>query len=96
MKSNSIKMFDIFSCLRIEMTINASCEFKIYKDVHHRDDTTSKRWVPMGKSISNLYRYAEVSKAADKRFLDSMYNVISVQSVEKKVNRICGEKVAHG
>ena len=29
-------------------------------------------WVPMGKSISNLYRYAEVSKAANQRYLDAV------------------------
>lgn len=57
MKSNSIKMYDKFSCLRVEMTINDPREFKVYKDVHHQDRTVSKRWVPMGKSISNLYRY---------------------------------------
>ena len=69
-------MYDKFSCLRIEMTVNDPREFKIYKEVHHRDGITSKRWVPMGKSISNLYRYAEISKAANRRFLDAMCNVI--------------------
>ena len=93
MKSNSIKMYDKFSCLRIEMTINDPKEFKVYKDVHHRDGTTSKRWVPMGKSISNLYRYAEVSKAANARFLNSMFNIIPAGSIEKEINGICGKKV---
>lgn len=96
MKSNSIKMYDKFSCLRIEMTINDPKEFKIYKDVNHRDGTTSKRWVPMGKSIANLYRYAEISKAANKRFLDSMCHIIPAQSIEKEINDICGKKVVHG
>ena len=93
MKSNSIKMYDKFSCLRMEMTINDPKEFKVYKDVHHRDGTTSKRWVPMGKSISNLYRYAEVSKAANARFLNSMCNIIPAGSIEKEINGICGKKV---
>lgn len=92
MKSNSIKMYDKFSCLRIEMTINDPKEFKVFKEVHHRDGTTSKCWVPMGKSISNLYRYAEISKAANKRFLDSMCNVIPVQSIEKEINAVCKKK----
>lgn len=96
MKSNSIKMYDKFSCLRIEMTINDPKEFKVYKSVNHRDGTTSKRWVPMGKSIANLYRYAEISKAANKRFLDSMCNVIPVQSIEKEIHGICAKKVSHG
>ena len=96
MKSNSIKMYDKFSCLRIEMTINDPGEFKIYKDVNHRDGTSSKCWVPMGKSISNLYRYAEISKAANRRFLDSLCNVIPAKSIEKEINGICGKKVDQG
>lgn len=96
MKSNSIKMYDKFSSLRIEMTINDPKEFKVYKEVCHRDGTTSKRWVPMGKSIANLYRYAEISIAANKRFLNSMHNVIPVQSIEKEINGICGKKTVNG
>ena len=37
MKSNSIKMYDKCSVLRIEMTINDPREFKVYKKVHHKD-----------------------------------------------------------
>lgn len=96
MKSNSIKMYDKFSCLRVEMTINDPKEFKIYKDVNHRDGTSSKRWVPMGKSIANLYRYAEISKAANKRFLDSMQNIIPQKSLEKEINGICEKKTIKG
>ena len=95
-KSNSIKMYDKFSSLRIEMTINDPKEFKVYKEVCHRDGTTSKRWVPMGKSIANLYRYAEISKAANKRFLDSMCNVIPVKSIEKELDGVCVKKIIHG
>ncbi|WP_373265142.1 hypothetical protein [Hungatella hathewayi] len=38
----------------------------------------------MGKSISNFYRYAVISKAANKRFLDSMCNTLPVRSIERK------------
>lgn len=50
----------------------------------------------MGKSIANLYRYAEISKAANKRFLDSMCHTIPAQSIEKESNDICGKKVVLG
>lgn len=96
MKSNSIKMYDKFNCLRIEMTINDPREFKVYREVRHRDGSTSKRWVPMGKSISNLYRYAEISRAANKRFLDSMCNVIPQRSIEKEISGICTKKIVRG
>lgn len=96
MKSNSIKMYDKFSCLRIEMTINDSKEFKIFKEVNHRDGSTSKQWVPMGKSIANLYRYAEISKAANKRFLDAVQDVVPVKSTEKEIYELCGKKIVKG
>ena len=50
----------------------------------------------MGKSISNLYRYAEISKAANQRFLNSFRNVIPVKSIEKEINSICEKKVDRG
>lgn len=96
MKSNSIKMYDKFSCLRVEMTINDPREFKVYKDVQHQDGTVSKRWVPMGKSISNLYRYAEVSKAANRRFLDSLQDIVPAGSIEREINEVCGKKTVRG
>ena len=65
--ANSIKMYDKSNCLRIETTINDPSVFKVYGTVHHRDGTESKQWKPMGKSISNLYRYAEIAKASKDR-----------------------------
>lgn len=91
MKSNSIKMYDKFSCLRIEMTINDPKEFKVYKN-----GTTFKSWVPMGQSIANLYQYTEISKAANKCFIDSMQEIVPVQSIEKEINGICERKVVKG
>jgi len=92
MKSNCIKMYDKFSVLRIEMTINDPREFKVYKKVQHQDGSTSMRWVPMGKSISNLYRYAEISKAANQRYLCALVNILPVVAVEKEMRSICTRK----
>lgn len=70
MKNNSIKMYDKSSVLRVEMTINNPREFKIYKE---SGIEKQKKWVPMGKSIANLYRYAQVSESANKRYLDAQH-----------------------
>lgn len=76
MKSNQVKMYDKYSCLRIETTINDPHEFKVWK-FKYDDDTGeiiegSGHWVPMGKSISNLYRYAEVSQATNLRYINAL------------------------
>ena len=92
MKPNLIKMYDKFSYLRVKMVINSQREFKVYKNVAHADGSTSKQWGPIGKLIANLYRYVEVSKATNKRLLNSLQNIIPAKSLEKEVNELCGEK----
>ena len=76
MKSNQVKMYDKYSCLRIETTINDPHEFKVWKFDYNEDTGEiidgSGRWVPMGKSIANLYRYAEVSKATNNRYINAL------------------------
>jgi hypothetical protein len=71
MKSNSIKMYNKFSVLRIETTINQPKEFKIYKEVTRKGKKVMK-WVAMGKSIANLYRYAQVSEESNIRYLEAI------------------------
>ena len=70
--NNQIKMYDKGNNLRIEVTINNPREFKVLKT--EVDESTSevietKRWVPMGKSVANLYRYAEISKSIISRYV---------------------------
>ena len=96
LKSNSIKMYDKCSVLRIEATINDPKEFKIYGTVHHKDGTESKQWKPMGKSISNLYRYAEISKSCNLRFMDAMVDIIPVKSTLDEIGKICSGKKVDG
>lgn len=71
MSKNQIKMYDKGNNLRIEVTINNPKDFKVLKSIEHKGETV-KRWVPMGKSIANLYRYAEISKSIIKRFIDAL------------------------
>ena len=96
MKSNQVKMYDKYSCLRIETTINDPREFKILKEtekiIDHKVITTEKHWVPMGKSITNLYRYAEVSKATNLRYInalplpvDNMTPVKEIENISKSI-----------
>ena len=96
LKSNSVKVYDKCSVLRIETTINNPREFKVFGTVRHHDGTESRQWKPMGKSISNLYRYAEVSKACNQRFLDTMVDIIPVQSTLAEIGTVCGGKTVRG
>lgn len=92
MKSNQVKMYDKFSCLRIETTINDPHEFKVWK-YKYNDETGeiiegSGHWAPMGKSISNLYRYAEVSKATNLRYINALPMPVDINTPVKEIERI--------
>ena len=69
-------MYDKGNNLRIEVTINNPKDFKVMKEkeviVEHQKLETIKQWVPMGKSITNLYRYVEISKSITKRYMDAL------------------------
>lgn len=91
--ANSIKMYDKANCLRVETTINNPSVFQVYGTVRHRDGTTSRQWKPMGKSISNLYRYAQIAGASNKRYLDALENIVPVKSVLDEIQSVCGRKM---
>jgi len=72
MKENGIKMYNKQgSVLRIETTINRPAEFKVRRR-GHRQGRKVMDWFPMAKGVANLYRYAEVSRVANHRYLDAL------------------------
>ena len=92
MKSNQVKMYDKYSCLRIETTINDPHEFKIWKYDYDKDTGEtiegSGHWIPMGKSTSNLYRYAEVSKATNMRYINALPLPVDTITPVKEIEEI--------
>ena len=69
-------MYDKGNNLRIEVTINNPKDFKALKEkeriTEHKSIENEKVWVPMCKSISNLYRYVEISKSITKRYIEAL------------------------
>lgn len=84
---NSIKMYDKHTILRVETTINNPRSFKIYKDVQRKGKQT-KAWVPMGKAVSNLYRYAQIARRANTKYLDSLTDAKPKGNLDKKIERV--------
>ena len=68
----------------------------MFGTVRHHDGTESRQWKPMGKSISNLYRYTEVSKACNLRFIDSLVDIVPVKSVQQEISSGCSGKTVKG
>ena len=67
----SIKMYDKFGVvLRIESTCNNIGEFRVLREVSHRDGTVSTAKASLKKSIYSLYRLFTILKAANYRYLE--------------------------
>jgi hypothetical protein len=92
MKSNSIKMYNKASVLKVETTINQPKEFKIYKEVT-RKGKKIMAWVPMGKSIANLYRYAQVSEESNMRYLESIAEFETKYEHVLELEKLCDKTV---
>ncbi len=66
----SIKMYDKHSImLRIETTTNDVTFFKHYREVEHRDGSTSLKFAPMKKSIYSLKALVKLMHDANRRYI---------------------------
>src|SRR3954449_11536021 len=63
---------DKTSVLRVETVINNPREFKILRFVTDADGSRSRRWCPMRKGVSDLWRCYQVGMNANQRYLRAM------------------------
>lgn len=97
--NNQVKMYDKGNNLRIEVTINNPKDFKILKAKEKVEDgkiIQTKEWTPMGKSIANLYRYVEISRAITRRYLEALPEVSMDKVPDKEIKGASGPKEANG
>jgi len=97
--SNQVKMYDKGNNLRIEVTINNPKEFKILKTKEAMEGgkiVQTKKWVPMGKSVANLYRYIEISRAITKRYIEALPAIGTDKVPIKDIESISVSKVING
>jgi len=90
-KANSIKMYDKWSVLRIETTINNPREFKILKTVEGK-----WRWVPMGKGVANMWGYYQAGITANQRYLTALANVQPKGKALDELDDLCRTRTING
>lgn len=85
---NSLKGYDKWSILRIEGTINFPGAFKVFrpKEGGREDDCA---WRTMRHGIADLHRRAQVSQAANERYLDALSAVDTSTPLGQLVSGIC-------
>jgi len=89
----SIKLYDKFNIvLRIETTVNDVSFFKQYRQVHHRDGTTTTKWAPMKKTIYSLPALEETLLAANRRYLKFISEVETPEVGVRKLHQLAETK----
>ena len=70
--ANSIKLYDKQSLiLRVETTINDPKQFKVYRATENDPEQVLK-WRPLRFGVADLWRRAQVSQAANRRYLEAL------------------------
>ena len=96
-KGNALKMYDKDgSVLRIETVINNPKEFFVHRPRHKQDGTEAVGWFPMSKGVANLYRYAQVGKSANDRYLEALEVVNDLGVGQRELDRRCAPVTFQG
>lgn len=86
---NSVKMYDKQgSVLRIETTLNDARDMKVYRP-KEGDALGPKQWRYLRKGVADLHRRAQVSQAANARYLASLAAVEQTQALGALTARLC-------
>ena len=95
LKGNWIKMYDKHGCvLRIETVINQPYEFRVRRQgTRHGQVVTG--WFPMSKGVANAYRYAEVARAANLRYLEALSAVDDPSAAYRLLDQLCEPVTRH-
>jgi hypothetical protein len=71
-RANWIKMYDKFGCvLRIETVINDPYVFKVRRTGKRKGELVTA-WLPLPKGIAYLYRYVEIGRDTNHRYIEAL------------------------
>jgi len=86
MKANKLKMYDkVGSVLRIETTINDPTEFRVRR---WHEASGQMQWQPLRKGVAWLWRYADVSRGANGRYLEALAVVDDDSAARRLLDRV--------
>jgi hypothetical protein len=85
---NCIKIYDKWSLLRAEATINAPGDFKVYRTAEG-DDGGQPAWRPMRKGVADLTRRTQVSQAINDRYLDALASLEHTKPLGELTADLC-------
>jgi hypothetical protein len=86
--SNSLKMYNHLNVLRPETTINEPKGYRVYR-AKEDEPEGEKAWRVLRRSVADLHRRAEVSRAANERYLEALADVAETKTVKELVEPLC-------
>lgn len=89
---NSVKLYDkafteVGSVLRAETTIHRGGEFRVFR-AKEGDARGKKSWRVLRGGVADLYRRAQISERAAKRYLDALAGVDENTTLEELIQRL--------
>jgi hypothetical protein len=83
---NSIKLYPALNVLRSETTINHAEDLRVYRTPESRPEAP-QAWHPLRRGVADLHRRAQLSRAANERYLAAM-------SAAGETSALCEEAAA--
>ncbi len=98
--SNAVKAYDKAytserAVLRVETTLNDVSDLKVYRPKEGGPDE-ELAWRRLRRGVADLHRRAQVSQAANERYLDALASVDDRQTLEECVGRVTAPTTWNG
>jgi len=94
--ANSIKLYDKQGqVLRVETTINNPRQFKVYRACD-KDPEQVLKWLPLRSGVADLWRRAQISQAANQRYLEALASTSGKTALCQEVLGVCKAMVLKG
>jgi hypothetical protein len=85
---NSIKLYNCFNVLRPETTINNPEDLKVFRTPETRPEAPLA-WYPLRRGVADLHRRAEISRAANERYLTALAAASVTTPLAEEAAAIC-------
>jgi hypothetical protein len=95
-KKNWIKMYDKWSVLRVETTINNPNDFKVLRVTRDPKGRKQLRWMRMTKGVANLWRYLQVAESSNERYLEALTQAQLKDKAIAELDGLCRSQILRG
>lgn len=85
---NSIKLYNRLNVLRPETTIHNAEDLKVFRTPETRPEAP-KAWYPLRRGVADLYRRAQISRAANERYLTALAAASITTPLAEEATALC-------